>query len=457
MIGIIDLAPSAPMPILLLGLLVWAIIAFRVVPKLEGAALFLFFALSARYLVTFFHFHTTKPMIGAQSFSSIVTLGIALAGLVLFRKQMFRFPQFLPVHLFIAALIWSGLWNADPQGTINAVIRQVVFLSVAVGLVAAIDREPNDGSVSNRLLAVYVAPILLQLIALLFDMGKTAETDGSVSYIGGYVHEGVFSILLLTGMVMVALAAGMSWRRRTVLLAVFYTALIFANYRTTIVSAVPILAAHVIFGSAAQFRTGMVGYVRTFAVVLTACIGFFVASLMSKRMADIGIVLTDVTGLIKPPADFDSADRGLLSGRIMIWNDYIFATVRSDISHLFFGFGPDSWQKQFSVYAHNVYISYIYELGLVGLAAFLWMVSSFLWMAMHARNDQRWTLVACHLAYLTLCLGTMPTFTIEGILLYATICGHTVYYRLANRNKFGFVMPQSATRLARAAQRRHIA
>jgi hypothetical protein len=436
-----DGSPGLPIHLLVIGAGLWIVLAGVVVPRLKGLALFLFLAFSARYMLTFFHDYTTQSLAAGQSLNSFLTL--ILTGLVLFtsRRDLVRYKLFLPVFVFIGALLVSGIWNVEFLGTTNALIRQFLFLGTMLVIVTAIDAEPNDGSVSRAMLLAFAVPVVYQMMSIVLRFAKASESDGSVSYIGGYVHEGVFSVLLLTAMAITAMAAGLTWRRRTLLLAVFFVSLIFANYRTAVLASLPILGMHLIFGSASSVRAAFGNYVRSAALLVALCIGVFLTTLLSQRMADLGVVLSSPGGLIKPPSEFGADDRGLLSGRILIWSNYIFTTIGSDASHLFFGFGPDSWQKSFSLYAHNVYVSYIYEIGLFGVLAYIYMILHFLWLAITARRDKRWQLVGLHASYGLLSLGTMPTFTIEGVLLYAVICGYTVYYHLVDRVPTRFVMP----------------
>ena len=382
-----------------------------------------------------------------------MTLGVAVVCMFYSRHDLIRYRAILPVYGMIAALLVSGLLNMEFAGTINALIRQGLFLGLMILVATAIDAEPNDGSVSRIMLAAFVVPLCYQLMSVVFRLGKASESDGSVSYMGGYVHESVFSIMLLTALVVIALSGGLTWKRRTVYMALIFTALFFANYRTSVIAAAPILLMHIIFGSANNARAGLANYVRAGAFLFAIIFGAFMTVLLSQRMADLGTLLTSGGGLIKPPSAFGTEDRSLLSGRILIWSDYLYTTLRSDVSNLVFGFGPDSWQQVFSIYAHNVYISYVYEIGFVGTALYLYMLAHFLWLALAARPDKRWHLVGIHLCYGILCLGTMPTFSIEGVLFYAVICGYTLYYYLAERVKSKHVMPGNSlmpTRLARA-------
>ncbi|HWU17292.1 MAG TPA: O-antigen ligase family protein [Devosia sp.] len=449
----LDDSPGMPLPFLLAGTGIWIALVWYLLPRLRGPAGLLFMVLSARYMVTFYHEYTTNPILGGQSLNSFVTLGVAVVCLFYSRHDLIRYRAILPVYGMIAALLVSGLLNMEFAGTINALIRQGLFLGLMILVATAIDAEPNDGSVSRIMLAAFVVPLCYQLMSVVFRLGKASESDGSVSYMGGYVHESVFSIMLLTALVVIALSGGLTWKRRTVYMALIFTALFFANYRTSVIAAAPILLMHIIFGSANNARAGLANYVRAGAFLFAIIFGAFMTVLLSQRMADLGTLLTSGGGLIKPPSAFGTEDRSLLSGRILIWSDYLYTTLRSDVSNLVFGFGPDSWQQVFSIYAHNVYISYVYEIGFVGTALYLYMLAHFLWLALAARPDKRWHLVGIHLCYGILCLGTMPTFSIEGVLFYAVICGYTLYYYLAERVKSKHVMPGNSlmpTRLARA-------
>ena len=449
----LDDSPGMPLPFLLAGTGIWIALVWYLLPRLRGPAGLLFMVLSARYMVTFYHEYTTNPILGGQSLNSFVTLGVAVVCLFYSRHDLIRYRAILPVYGMIAALLVSGLLNMEFAGTVNALIRQGLFLGLMILVATAIDAEPNDGSVSRIMLAAFVVPLCYQLMSVVFRLGKASESDGSVSYMGGYVHESVFSIMLLTALVVIALSGGLTWKRRTVYMALIFTALFFANYRTSVIAAAPILLMHIIFGSANNARAGLANYVRAGAFLFAIIFGAFMTVLLSQRMADLGTLLTSGGGLIKPPSAFGTEDRSLLSGRILIWSDYLYTTLRSDVSNLVFGFGPDSWQQVFSIYAHNVYISYVYEIGFVGTALYLYMLAHFLWLALAARPDKRWHLVGIHLCYGILCLGTMPTFSIEGVLFYAVICGYTLYYYLAERVKSKHVMPGNSlmpTRLARA-------
>lgn len=434
-----------PLPLLMAGVALWLALAVRMAPKLNNFALFLFLALSVRYLANFFHMYTAKSVLAGQSLNSLITLTMAVGALYACRRELLRFRILLPLYAFIGILLISGLWNFEIVGMINAVIRQMLVLGLIVALIIALDAAPNEGRVSNALLAAFAAPLFYQVVSIVFRYSKDTEADGSTSYIGGYIHEGVFSTLLLTAMLIAALG-GSSWGRKTLLLIILFVALLLANYRTSVVAALPLLFMHFAAGNPTQGRSGRATLTRGLTLGLMAGGATLLLGLLSERLYDIAVVVSSGSDLFKPPSEFTADERGLMSGRIMIWSNYVFATVHSDFSNLVLGFGPDSWQQSFSLYAHNVYISYIYELGLLGFAVFLLVLLHFVVLAFRAQRDKRWVLVGGHLSYLVLCSGTMPTFTIEGVLLYAMLCGYTAYYYLAPRSSTEFVVPSNARR-----------
>lgn len=424
---------SLPLPLLILGVLGWLGLAIRFVPRLRGPLLFLFLAFSIRYLANFFHLYTTKPVVAGQSINSFLTLGIAAIALYVCRRDLVRYRLTLPVYAFVGTLIISGVWNGEFEGLINALIRQFLFVGIILAIIAALREQGDEHSeVSKPLLAVFAIPLLYQLMSVVFRYAKAAEADGSTSYIGGYIHEGVFSTVLLAAFLVVTLS-NIAWKRRTFLIIVLFTALVLANYRTSVVAAVPLALAHFALAGSGKLNLGMLAIVRGVALVTIAIVGALLFALLSERLGDIGVVLSAGSELFKPPTEFSNEERGLMSGRVMIWSDYIFTTIHSDIANVVFGFGPDAWQQSFSLYAHNVYISYIYEIGILGSVCFVLVVASFATLALKAEQSKKWILFGGHVSYVILCLGTMPTFTIEGILFYGILCGYTSHYYLVAR------------------------
>src|SRR3546814_14715168 len=76
-----------------------------------------------------------------------------------------------------------------------------------------------------------------------------------------------------------------------------------------------------------------------------------------SRFADVATFLSDPGSLIKPPREFTQLDRQIMSGRPLIWSEYLYAYADGTPFQLLFGFGPESWAKRFDVYPHNTLIS----------------------------------------------------------------------------------------------------
>ena len=92
----------------------------------------------------------------------------------------------------------------------------------------------------------------------------------------------------------------------------------------------------------------------------------------------------------------------MFSGRAYLWSQYIEAYLDGSIINILVGFGPEAWVGRFSLYAHNTFVSYLYELGLFGVAAFLWLLISNFITALHANSDDKPILISCHIGFFVL-------------------------------------------------------
>src|SRR3546814_9083163 len=92
-----------------------------------------------------------------------------------------------------------------------------------------------------------------------------------------------------------------------------------------------------------------------------------------------------------------------------------------------FGFGPDSWSDWFRVYPHNTVIAFLFELGLVGLAVLLWWWMAMFLLATRTQLSVRTDLVVAQFSFILLNLATMALWQIEGLILFALICGYATF------------------------------
>jgi len=277
-------------------------------------------------------------------------------------------------------------------------------------------------------------PILLQICSIVLNVPKAGEADGSVSYIGGYNHEQLFSMILAGCFVVASFATQI---RRWVKVAVSMVSLVgiaIANYRTTILGMAPLVVAQLLSGVPAAMKASQRPFVRT-AMIMFGVIGLVaVGTADPTRFADIGTVVSKGTSIIKPPETFSSDDRRVLSGRPYIWSNYIYAYEKGKPIQKVFGFGPDSWSTLFDFYAHNTLVSYLYELGVLGVAAILLLWGTMLAVAWRVQRTLRAQVLAAHASFFLLNMATMPHWQIEGNILYGLICGYTLAKARARRS-----------------------
>jgi hypothetical protein len=155
--------------------------------------------------------------------------------------------------------------------------------------------------------------------------------------------------------------------------------------------------------------------------------GIAAASAGRDRFADVGVVLSKGTSIIKPPHEFTQEDGNVMSGRPLIWSEYIYGYADGRPIQRIIGLGPDSWLGVFPFYAHNTLVSSLYELGIAGVVAVIFLWSWMFALAFRIREGPRLRIIAAHLSFLVLNMATMPMWMIEGMIFYGLLCGYTVY------------------------------
>jgi O-antigen ligase len=136
---------------------------------------------------------------------------------------------------------------------------------------------------------------------------------------------------------------------------------------------------------------------------------------------------------MKPPEYYTASDEELLSARAVIWSRYISAYLNGSVLNLAFGFGPDSWEDVFTRYAHNTFISSLYEIGAIGLASMIVLFVSNFRFAFGSVPEHRFLVVSAHVGFLILNLATMPLWLIEGNILLALTLAYTLHVQMPRR------------------------
>ena len=410
-----------PATVVLLAIL---LVAARGVQSITGR--FVMVSLWLRYMMGAYHAYTFKPIAAGFSLNALASIVIVGIGGLVIRKRHLGLAVLMPLYLLMALALLSAALNDDPAGALNSVVKYAYFGVILVATFETLRQEDRERFMS-RLIWVFAPLLLFQWLSVALHLPKGSELGDGLVWIGGYNHEAAFSVALLTGFTVACLA----YRLHPMLRLIFLFATVFgvflADYRTAILAMLPL--------AFATFWISISQYVKSYqrrpisAVVLMLClVGAAVVMIAYQdRFADLATFLSDPGSLIKSPRSFTQMDRQIMSGRALIWSEYLTAYANgTSLNHLF-GFGPESWTKAFDVYPHNTLISILYELGGIGVVAMLLLWTAMAAQAFRARAHERPILIAAHASFILLNFATMPFWQVEGLALYAVLCGYTLF------------------------------
>ncbi len=391
----------------------------------DSCSSFLLLATWFRYCIGTFHQYTYPPIVFGLSPIALTSIAMVAVGLVVVGARALFLRRLTPFYIMIAIVLISAIANQAWFGGINATFKWLYLIVFALAAYGAMRRRGSE-RIFRALAVIFAGPIALQGISVPWGL-KTTTTDGVSSFIGGYQHQQSLAIILLTFLFVTCLSAQLSAIAISGRLAIVTVGLALANYRTALVAA-GLPAASLIVS---RLVTKVVPKQRNIAFVLASVVTVFalvgVANEGRERFADLGTILDKGASLIQPSSYFTSDDRRLISSRLYLWSQYIESYLDGDIRNIVIGFGPESWVERFTTYAHNTFISYLYELGLFGAAAFLWILISNLSSAMRVRSKRKLILISCHIGFVILNLSTMALWTLEGAILYGLVLGYTWY------------------------------
>ena len=385
---------------------------------------FVIVAVWARYVLAAFDEYTYSSLVAGLSINALSSIAVAGAGLALVPPRLYlRLLYYLvPLALLLIVIIVSGLLNTEYGGIIKDTMKWLYFAALLLLLYRAFVLFDAD-IVLRGLFIASLTPLVLQLMSIVLGQGSFDPTVGKTVYIGGYGGSAGFSLSLFTTL---SIGALINWRYSFVSLAIAVICVggvYLAHYRTTILAALPLTAVVASF----LLLRWTPRIFRSLTLVYVLLIGAGVAALavqfMPPKFLDIVVVLRSATELIKPPELFTPADRELFTGRIYIWAQYLAPwSAASPLVHVF-GFGPEAWEGVQDKYAHNTFVSYIYELGLVGLLILcIFLFVQLMTAAMVRPVSLAWRLTAAQLGFLVANLATMPLWLVEGLILFAVLC-----------------------------------
>jgi hypothetical protein len=408
----------------------------------DACASFLFLATWFRYSIATFHQYTHPPVVLGLSLMALTSIAVIAIGLVVVGGRSLLLRRLTPIYAIILVSLISAAANQVWIGAINATFKLLYLIVFALAAYHAVQQLGTE-RVFRSFALIFVGPIALQWLSVLWGL-KTGREGGQSFFIGGYQHQQSLSIILITFLYVTCFAPPLSVIATFGRVAVVAIGLALANYRTAILAAALPIAALTISKVIGKFVSHQRLLIVGLLAIVTAFVFAGIASLAQERFADIGTVLDKGASLIKPPDHFTPEDKRLFSGRVHLWSQYIDAYLGGDIINALVGFGPEAWIGRFSNYAHNTFVSYLYELGLFGLAAFVWILIANLLVATRVGDDNRWMLVTCHIGFIVLNCSTMAIWTLEGSILYALLLSQTWYLQSIRREGRG--VPHSCGR-----------
>jgi hypothetical protein len=391
----------------------------------DSCATFLLLATWFRYSIASFHQYTYPPIVLGLSLIALTSVFIVAIGLIVVGSRNLFLRRLVPVYGIILVILLSALVNQTWIGGLNATLKWLYLMVFALAGYLAMRRLGSE-RVLRALGVVFTGPIILLWLSVPWGLESRNE-DGTTSFIGGYQHQQSISIILLTFLYVTCFSRTLNLTASYGRLAISGTGIILANYRTALLATALPAASLVISKLTGKFVPKQRSLVFLFLGVATIFVFVGITNLSQQRFADIGTTLDKGASLIQPPKHFTQQEMRLFSGRLYLWTEYVDAYLSGNIINILLGFGPEAWVGQFRTYAHNTFVSYLYELGIFGLAAFMWILISNFLTAIRTRTDGKLVLTSCHVGFVVLNLATMPIWTLEGAMLYALLLSQTWY------------------------------
>jgi len=396
------------------------------------AAAFVIVALWLRYIAGAYHIYMFKPVAAGFSGNALLSIGLTLFGLVfVVRPANFGIKWVMPIYLLAFLVLFSAGLNGDIAGGINVAVKYAYLLVITISVFQAMRRDA-EGRWIDWAMVAFLPLLVFQVLSLALNLPKGSEDGGGIVWIGGYNHEGAFSVALVAGFTVGCFARSSPAAVRVLFLLATLIGIQFAGYRTSILALTPLALATFLVGLTVSVRRDQRALMATAAIVGGLIIVATAAVFYSDKFSDLATFLSDPSQLIKPPREFNYADRQVMSARPLIWSSYLYAWLDGGPLRHLFGFGPESWEGLFKVYPHNTLVATLYELGVFGVAAMLLLWAVMFSAALSSRTE-RFKLIAAHFAFFLLNMATMPFWQVEGLGLYGFLCGYTIYQARAHK------------------------
>jgi hypothetical protein len=201
-----------------------------------------------RYVMQAYH-EVTYTSIGGVSISALGSLAVCVVGAIVLARQLGGVTRFPIIVSLLVVIVISGLMNDALMPAIETLLKWGYFIIVMLAVQDCIRRD-GDARILGLLLWAFAPPLVYQALSIGLGVSKATESDGSVSFIGGYNHEASFSIVLVTCFAVASLAPRINPVVRLVLLAACLAGIFAANYRTSLIALAPLAFGFFVFGLA---------------------------------------------------------------------------------------------------------------------------------------------------------------------------------------------------------------
>lgn len=398
--------------------LVFILIQYRGMNDL--ITLFLFSFLWFRLLLPFLHQYSMQSIVFGMSGTALATISIFLIGSLFISFRHIFTIYVMPFYAIITIVIISGIGNSHYPGLINDLSHWLFFFVVALLSLRAME---NHGV--KKILLMYftilVPALVLQMIG--FTLGqKSVGLDGEVVYMGGYYTESGFWKVLFA---LICVSSLLRTKRDLVPLIVSLICLFgvyLTAHRTAMMAALPVL----VFLAMSTLGHLKVPALKVLLVMLAVVailpLIAIVPTVTPERYQAIFAFGANLDLAFADPATLTDEVRRLGTGRIGIWSELLYRWRSGTDWHHIFGFGPGTA----SPIPHNEFIASLYQVGLIGLIAFVGML---LWQTvLMIRVSDRLLatrLLGCMAGFFMTCFTSNQVQAIEGLLILAIICATT--------------------------------
>ncbi|MCQ8876509.1 O-antigen ligase family protein [Pseudoalteromonas shioyasakiensis] len=412
--------------------------ALKKAPYVRSSKLFLcFYSLFfVRVIFSVNHEITFQPVFAGQSLTSLSSLVTIFIVFVLINKKYLTYRAIVPYYIVMVLAVLSTVYSSEWVGGVVVLMKWSLLVVTSIAIIQLF----YQFGLVNTLRPFYylfMALLISQAFSILLGQGKDTEslnsTSNAISYIAGYAHESAFSILMYNGFLISAILM-IKKSVKPFIPFLFLLGLIFANYRTLLISAmIPLICtylAYFYFGAKKDTKVT----VFTLAIIFIGIVSTLFGESIINRFGELGGAFVNVGELMTIDYSlFSVEEKRLLSSRIYLWNMYLAEFSGFSFFEQVFGAGPEAWANYFEVYAHNTFVAVLFDLGYIGLIALI--IAFYCTFRMILKSNEgklKLTMMSFLIGFFIMSNSTMPLWAVEGVHLFSFI--FTVAFYLSKKN-----------------------